>query len=518
MLCSLNSQRNGVTLQLHKTAQMALLAFTLSSPASAQQLLFRFSGDYLTDQTTTLHGNVGTSLVYRFDSGLSFAGTVYSAALGDAGGLFIGGYEVGQQFQLTDDLFVEGSLFFGGGGGAVIVPGDGMLIRPRLMVGKKIGRYEFALGASYMHVTGSDISSPLVEFAVSHPLDLLYTQGHASRCTSCTPSYLSSDHVSLHAVQAVYKHYIPFTDKAVGNRDGSVIQNIQLAGAQFEFDMHRVWGEGWYSYLAPAGAMGGDGEGYAEIFIGGKYVSNETLIPSNKINLFAEAGVGFAGGGDVDTGGGAMASAHAGVQWKIANGLSLETGIGYVGALEGGYHAWTPTVKLGMDLGYSDRKMDSNSSRRASLNPTYWVVSTGYSIIADHQTLRYATESDSGDIGMVDVKADILFNKNYYLTGQAFTVTSGGAGGFAMGLLGLGSTIQFNDNWQLSGEALAGAAAGGAINVEGGLVVSGQVDLDYRLTEHLSLSSNIGWIKSVQGGLNGPMVGLGLKFNFTTFD
>ncbi len=508
-------------MHLHKTvskfSSVMVLALAVSSPVNADQLLFRFSGDYLTDQTTTLHGNVGTSLLYRFDSGLSFGGTIYSAALGDAGGLFIGGYEVGQQFVFADDLFIEGSLFFGGGGGAMVVPGDGMLIRPRIMFGKKVGLYELSVGASYMHVTGSDISSPVIEFAVSHPLDLLFDQGHSANCAGCINT-MSSDYVSLHAVKAVYKNYIPLTDKAPGNRDGSVIQTMQLAGAQFEFDMKAVWGEGWYSYLAAAGSMGGDGEGYAEFFAGGKYLTDENLLPTKKVRLFAEAGLGFAGGGDVDTGGGSMASANAGIQWQLFSGLTLDTGIGYVGALEGGYHAWVPSVKLGMDLGYSQSDMDVNYSRTADLNPTYWTVSTGYSLIVDHDSLRYASETDSGNIGMVDVKADMKLNENYYVTGQAYTVTSGGAGGFAMGLLGLGSAIDLNENWRLSAEGLAGAAAGGAVNVEGGLVISGQMDLDYRLTENLSLSANGGWIKAVKGGLNGPMVGLGLKFDFTTYD
>ncbi|WP_157601126.1 hypothetical protein [Psychromonas ossibalaenae] len=502
---------------VRKLSSAMVLVLAVSSAANADQLLFRFSGDYLTDQTTTLHGNVGTSLLYRFDSGLSFGGTIYSAAFGDAGGLFIGGYEVGQQFEFADDLFIEGSVFFGGGGGATIVPGDGMLIRPRLMFGKKVGLYELSLGASYMHVTGSDIASPVIEFAVSHPLDLLFNQGHSSSCAGCIKT-MSSDYVSLHAVKAVYKNYIPLTDKAPGNRDGSVIQTMQLAGAQFEFDMKAVWGEGWYSYLAAAGSMGGDGEGYAEFFAGGKYLTAENLLPSKNVRLFAEAGLGFAGGGDVDTGGGSMAAAHTGIQWGLFNGLTLDTGIGYVGALEGGYHAWVPSMKLGMDLGYSHSEMNINYSRTADLNPTHWTVSTGYSVIADHDTLRYASETGTGNIGMVDVKADIMFSENYYVTGQAYTVTSGGAGGFAMGLLGLGAAVDLNKNWRLSAEGLAGAAAGGAVDVEGGLVVSGQMDLDYRLTDNLSLSTNAGWIKAVKGGLNGPMVGLGLKFDFTTYD
>ena len=492
---------------------MMVLGLSLSPLVNADQFLFRLSGDYLTNQTTTLHGNVGTSLLYRLDSGLSFSGTIYSAALGDAGGLFIGGYEVGQQFLLTDNLFIESSLFFGGGGGAAIVPGDGMLIRPRLMFGKKVGRYELSLGASYMHVTGSEISSPVIEFAVSHPLDILHTREHSARCLSCS-NIFTSNYVSLNTVKAVYKDYIPLSSKAAGNRDGSDIQTMHIAGAQFEFDMKAVWGEGWMSYLAPGGAMGGDGEGYAEFFAGGKYESHQDFLSTKKINFFAEAGIGFAGGGDVDTGGGAMVSAHTGIQWKVFNGLTLETGIGYVGAIEGGYHAWVPAVRLGIDLGYPHK----NTGRIADLNPTSWVISTGYSMILDHETLRYVTESDTGNIGMVDVKADIMFNKHYYVTGQAYTVTSGDAGGFAIGLLGVGTTIDINRYWQLSAEALAGAAAGGAVNVEGGLVVSGQMDLDYNVTDDLSLSTNLGWIKSVEGGLNGPMVGLGVKFNFTTFD
>ncbi|NRA87886.1 MAG: hypothetical protein HRU28_10950, partial [Rhizobiales bacterium] len=59
-------------------------------------LKLRIAADILTNPKTALEGNVAKTILYENADGTFFGGTVYSAALGDAGGLFIGGFEVGQ--------------------------------------------------------------------------------------------------------------------------------------------------------------------------------------------------------------------------------------------------------------------------------------------------------------------------------------------------------------------------------------------------------------------------------------
>ncbi|MCJ8324049.1 MAG: hypothetical protein HRU29_15100 [Rhizobiales bacterium] len=481
------------------------LIFSLSISATyADELKFRIAADALTDPKTALEGNVAKSILYQTDDGAFFGGTIYSAALGNAGGLFIGGFEVGQQIELGADYFAEAAVFFGGGGGAGIVGGDGMLIRPRLNIGRKFGKYEISVGASYMHVTGSNISSPVFELAIASPLDWLLADGHIDGCADCKIVALSP-FVSLEQIGASYKSYIPLTNLAPGKRSGGTLKTMQLAGAGLVLNMDNMWGQGWQSFINAHGAMGGDGEGYAEIIVGGRYGFDVT----DWLNIYADAGIGFAGGGDVDTGGGAVFATNIGAKWRIFGTADIEASVGYIGALGGGFHALVPAIKIGLPLG-SGGQVDVNN-----LNASHWSITTGYSIIPEHAGMR--SDGDTGVLGLTDFKGDLYLSDNFYMTGQAMSVTTGMAGGFAIGLVGGGASLPITDRISLSAELLLGAAAGGGIIVNGGLVAAAQLDVDYKLNENMSLTANAGWIKAVKGGLNGPLLGAGLKFHFTSF-
>lgn len=80
--------------------------------AQADELKLRIAADALINPTTILEGNVAKSILYETDGGAFFGGTIYSASLGNAGGLFIGGFEAGQKIQLGGGYFVEGAFFW----------------------------------------------------------------------------------------------------------------------------------------------------------------------------------------------------------------------------------------------------------------------------------------------------------------------------------------------------------------------------------------------------------------------
>ena len=51
---------------------------------------FRLSLDSLTRDQSQLEGTIGLSMLYRFDNGFYAGGSVYSGAIGSAGGFFCG--------------------------------------------------------------------------------------------------------------------------------------------------------------------------------------------------------------------------------------------------------------------------------------------------------------------------------------------------------------------------------------------------------------------------------------------
>lgn len=107
--------------------------------------------------------------------------------------------------------------------------------------------------------------------------------------------------------------------------------------------------------------------------------------------------------------------------------------------------------------------------------------------------------------------------KNTYLTGQAYTAFSGDAGGFQMGLVGIGYRRAVSEEISLSTEVLLGSAAGAGVNARGGLVAGYKVEADYSLTDAASVTLGLGQLQTLRsGGLHPSTVSLGLKFPITT--
>ena len=487
----------------HALARLIALVLALVLPPAVSQaggLQIRTSVDHFIKTKTPYKGNVGTSVLYRFDNGFFFGGTVYSAAFGDAGGLFIGGVEVGKQFRLGGGNFAEAAVFYGGGGGAGQVPGDGSLLRPRFMLGHDFDGLQLAAGVSYVRVTGSKISTPALELAFTAPFNLLSGFGHVDSCSSCD-DMMGKLHVSLKEVKAVAKSFRPLND---GSRTaGKKLSPMFLAGTEFVFDFTQKFD----IFFSAAGAAHGDGAGYAEWLAGLRYIH-----PIGPVDLFADAGLGFAGGGDVNTGGGFIGAANAGIEAHLTDWISLTASLGLTGAMNGKFLALVPAISIAAPLGGTAKDRGDTP-----LNPTKWRVSGGYSVIPSHKGMRKPGTGGSKSLGLINTKFDLMFSPRFYLSGQAYTITYGDAGGFAMGLVGPGYTIPVGDRFAISAEVLAGAAAGGGINTGGGAVGVVNLDLDYKLSSSVALGLDLGWIHSWRGGLDAPLIGLGLKVDFTTF-
>ena len=66
--------------------------------------------------------------------------------------------------------------------------------------------------------------------------------------------------------------------------------------------------------------------------------------------------------------------------------------------------------------------------------------------------------------------------------------------------------------------AAVGAAGGGGVDTGGGLVGAARVELDYNLSDTLSISAGLGRLQSLRGGGARPVtLHLGFKTRFSTF-
>jgi hypothetical protein len=432
--------------------------------------------------------------MYDLGSGFYVGETVYSAAFGDAGGLFIGGVELAKRFSLGGDLSLEFGVFVGGGGGAAVVNGNGMMTRANATLIKRFSPgWAATLGVSYIDITGTSISTPAIGFGISRTLDMKVSGSGESSWSGADGA------VEITSIKPVAKVYFPQNSR---KRSGGVPGNMMLLGAEMTFSSAST--SGGETFVSAAGAVAGDGEGYAEYQLGYRW-----LTGTGRLRAYAQLAAGFAGGGDIDTGGGLIASGGVGVIVPFSPRFSVEIGVTGVTALDGNFTAISPFIGGAFTFGGTHAGKSGPTTQR-------WQLSTGLTAQQSHPGFRNPGSARSGSPVLVEASVDLFLTRNFYFTGNAQTAISGDAGGYAVGQFGIGYEIPVSTRWTISPEIYVGAAGGGAVNTGGGLIAGGRVELDYALNDTVKLSLGLG--KFVSRGGAAPLTAhLGLKIPFTSF-
>ncbi len=474
----------------------AIAALAVSSlPAVADPIEFRYGFDVYSDRSTTLDGMNSVSALVEVAPGLSFGPALYSAVLGDAGGLFIGGFELLKRVPLNDRTRLEFGGFIGGGGGAGLIPGDGLMTRAYVGLERQVGRgFAAHLGVSYTDITGSPVSSPALSFGITRQVDFAYSLGpNVDRPNSGRV---------LRAFKPLVKQFRPQSSL---QRSGTPLRTMTLVGAEATFASGpEARNE---TFIQMSGAVAGDGEGYADFQLGYRW-----LTRPDGFRAFAEVAGGFGGGGDVDTGGGLIASAGAGIAFPISKSLEVEAGAQVTHALGGDFTAVSPFVRVALRFGNKGDGGPYGDVRR-------WQQTVSLSYQSPNAGFRKAGDPRTAAPVLIETALDLFFTDRTYGIFSAQTVASGDAGGYAVGLLGLGYAQPIGQSrWTVSGELHLGAAGGGGVDTGGGLVGGGRVELDYRVTDTVSLSAGVGTQRSLRGGGAKPTTfHLGFKAKFNTY-
>jgi hypothetical protein len=463
--------------------RLALLAVILWSPAHAERpnLVFRLGMDSLSYAQSAIDGLAGMSILATNDQGYYFGESIYSAALGQGGGFFVGGVELGKTTPLGARFFWDASLFVGGGGGAGQVPGDGLMLRPQLHFGVNLGKMRLGAGVAWTQVSGSPISSPSFGVTLTRALDLALVSGGGE-----------GGNTEFSQMRVRYRPYIP---QGNTKRNGQPLQIMHMIGAEMIFAQSPAR----ETFIAANGAVAGDAEGYADWQLG-----QRLFFGAGALRAYGEGTIGIGGGGAVESGGGLMASVGAGLRWQPGR-LGLDLGVSAMKAVTGDFLVLSPSLNIGLAFGGGARRR------------TDWQISSGLTQQFPNAAFRKAGVQNTGAPLMIDLKIDLFLTENLYMSGQAYTALAGGAGGYQIGLVGLGYRHRFAPRWSISGEAALGAGGGAGVDTRGGLLMAYGVDLDYALTERMYLTLGAGQVRALQGGGMAPLTAnIGLKFPFTT--
>lgn len=468
-----------------------LLMFALMTPVYAEQVEFRYSLDTFSKKNTPLEGLQSITVLREIGPGLHFGQSLYSASAGDAGGLFVGGFELLKRWHINDRTSLEFGGFIGGGGGAAVVPGDGLMARTHLTLKRRLfGGVAGLVGLSYIDISGSGVSTPTLSFGISRDVDFAFAPGHDAQ---------PSQGRVVRAVKPIIKQFHP---QGSLQRSGAPLGTMTLIG--FEASFAASPNARSETFIQATGAVAGDGEGYADIQAGYRWRTS-----TDGISAFAEVAAGFGGGGDVDTGGGFIATVGGGITVPLFTGFEAEIGAQATTALDGDFTAISPFIRASLSFG--DPVRPYGQARN-------WQLSLGISQQQPNDEFRKPGVSATAAPVLAESSLDLFLSDRFYFTGNAQTVMAGDAGGYAVGLLGLGYTIPLNDHWSISAEGHLGAAGGGGVDTGGGLVGAGRVELDYWLSDQTALSAGIGLMRSLRGGGASPTTfHLSFKSRFSTF-
>lgn len=470
---------------------MALLLTPLS--ALAQGLELNLGMEMLAKKQSDITGMQQLSLIYRTESGFYIGQSLYSSALGSAGGFFAGGVEAGLSGKIGHGIVWDLGQFVGGGGGATQVAGNGLMLRTHAALHVPVGKINLGLGASWIKISGSDISTPAYGLYLSQPLNFKISAG---RPDTALPTEVGTE---IKTFKPIYSIYLP---RNSSKRSGGTLGSIQLLGGEFTFGSSAKS----ETFIQANGAVAGDAEGYADWFIGKRYIYSRS-----RLQPYAELGIGTAGGGAVDTDGGLIAMAGVGTRYVFAPGIALEAALGARSSLEGSFTSLSPSIKASIPF-------SQLSSKGRDGRSVPWQLSSGMALHKPNKVYWKAHKNSSPSPAMVETAIDFFILNHLYLTGQASTAIAGEAGGFQLGFLGVGYEHDFTENFSLSIEPLLGAGGGAGVDTKGGLLLGYRVDADFWLSRCAALSFGFGQMTTVKGGGMSPNTyHVGLKFPFSSW-
>ena len=264
---------------------------------------------------------------------------------------------------------------------------------------------------------------------------------------------------------------------------------------------------------------------------GGFFTGGYTFGVESKFtdNLIFDAGgyVGAGGGGAAAQGGGLMIRPHIGLKYDFGFS-SLGLNYSYVDFPNGDISS--DAIALSLDIPFSSMTLNwkddgltaadyfGSDLRNISLHRSHLAARfRSYSPTKGSKTTSGSSLDDS--LSLVGVEYSYFLDENWFATFETAGAVSGGVGGYAELLAGLGYRLPLtkNDRLALLPALTIGGAGGGAVETDGGFVARANLGLEYRLASDLSLILDGGYLTAIDGNFDTPYLGVNFAYVMETF-
>ncbi len=272
-------------------------------------------------------------------------------------------------------------------------------------------------------------------------------------------------------------------------------------------------------YGAATGRRGG-------FFTGGYTLGVERRLTDNW-NFDAGSYVGAGGGGNAAQGGGLMIRPHIGLKYNF-NWSALGLNYSYVDFPSGDISS--DAIALSLDIPFSSPVLNWEDDEltaadyfgsdliNVSRHRSHLAARVrSYSPASGSKTTSGGSLDDS--LGLVGVEYSYFLNENWFTTFETAGAVSGGVGGYAELLAGIGYRLPLikDDRLALLSSLTIGGAGGGEVETGGGFVARTNLGLEYRLSPDFSLIMDGGYLTAPDGKFDSSYFGLNLVYVMETF-
>ncbi|MDH5300489.1 MAG: hypothetical protein OEW58_03925 [Gammaproteobacteria bacterium] len=470
---------------------------------------YRFSYEEIQLPDGERMGLLGGNYLLRNDHNVYLGLGIYGAVTGQRGGFFVGGFDTGAVVCRWQYWCVDAGAYVGGGGGAAAPQGGGLMLRPHLEL-RYLARdegWQWGVGVSEVRFPNGNITDRQGYLSVARRFQTLMLPGwHESADLQKWSAPLAALEGSSRTIYLQLMNYYPTYSQR--GRSGKVLdQAIQVGGVRWRQD----WLDDWLLDFETAGAFGGEVDGLAQVFAGTSW----RWCRLSYFDCYATAMIGSAGGGDLHTGGGVLGRVLLGSEYAINKHWSVLVEGGQTSALQAPFNASMLNVGLGYRYGVIQptRRMVADDSRSTEWQRNRWRLGA-QSYFSSVDQLRKSSQG-SEQVDLLALKLDSFFSKTGYVTGQALGAFRGDAGGYAVGLMGIGGHWMLSDAWFAEAEVTTGAAGGGGIAVGSGAVLQPMLSLGWRFDPSLAVSFSAGQVWAIDGELSAQVADVSVNYHFS---
>lgn len=391
------------------------------------------------------------------------------------------------------------------------------MIRPHLELNRSLGAWRLGVGASHVSFPNGKVEStqPYISMRWSGSRYL----GPGSEAPSITWDPRSQSAFAAESeIVGIVGTYNP--TQAPGRAGIGKQGQLQYGGLAYRRSLNVTPALGGTPYvgMTTLGAVSGGYDGYAELT--GTLGLHWHLAAFPSLGLRIEGGIGAGGAGStVDTGGGGLVKVSSGITWQVTPNVMVSTVVGQMRSL-GRFGANEARLELGWRFKDIFPSGNSDGSPTPSLDAPAtdvvwapWRIGAGWS----HYSSALRDDGSTPSLGMIALRLERQFTPNWRLVTVASTGATGQAGGYAAGQIGAAwmSNPVANSPVQLGFEASVGAAGGGSVTVNGGLIGQAQFQARYALSTDWALQIDAGRLRGLKGNLSSPLLGISLVSLFS---